>query len=68
MNDWWKAEVQRLFKQVATENFEAGQADVRRKLMAKIDAVYPNETFSREEIVRYLEETGGELHEEDFKA
>ena len=56
MNDWWKAEAQRLFKQVATENFEAGQADVRRKLMAKIDAVYPNETFSREEIVRYLEE------------
>lgn len=56
MNEWWKSEVRRLFKQVALENFEAGQMDVRRKLMAKMNSVYPNETFTRAEIEEYLEQ------------
>lgn len=51
----WK-DVYRNIKQMVNEAYEQGQMDVRRKLMAKIDSVYPNESFSREEIVRYLEE------------
>lgn len=51
----WK-DVYRNIKQMVNEAYEQGQMDVRRKLMAKMNSVYPNETFSKEEIVRYLEE------------
>ena len=58
--EWWKVEMRRIIRQVAAENYEAGQMDVRRKMVAKMNSVLPNETFSREEIERYLSETGGE--------
>lgn len=52
----WK-DVYRNIKQMVNEAYEQGQMDVRRKLMAKMNSVYPNETFTRTEIEKYLEET-----------
>lgn len=52
--------------QMLNEAYEMGQMDVRQGLIRKMDKVQPNDSFTKSEIIKYLNEIGKEdRHDED---
>lgn len=47
-------EVYGAINEMINEAYEMGQRDIRQKVIARMDAVAPNDTYSRAEVIEYL--------------